>query len=396
MASFTATFIKNQNKNGWYSDHSNNLWLFVGKSGEVKSWKFKGRINGKEIKKTIGYYPDMSLSDARQLAIEIKTSIKNGINYFAELENQKEKNNKTAITFGTLAIEWVELKIAKGIRDNTLKTDRKRLDKHILPILENTHLIDIDKPLLREICDNAKPYTANRIAGMLQNIFEHAVMSDYIDNSPAQYLAKLYPKPKTINNPYLPIEEIAELLTALRMGLQFELIDSVTYRMALIQLHTLSRPTEIATLKWEYIDFDNMSWTIPVEEMKNKETHTQPLSAEVVTLLKEQKPFSRDSIFVFPSARRNAKTPHRNKETVNTALKRLKYQNRLTAHGLRHTGATALAKMGYDRDLIDTALSHFVGNTVSRTYNKDKMFNQRRDMLSHWSTFLDGGAVIEK
>ncbi len=392
MATLTASFVKNEAKNGWYSDHDNNLWLFIGRNGKTKAWKFKGRIKGVEYKKTIGYYPNMSLAEARKLATEIKTTIKNGVNYFAELEAQKEKENNQLITFGILANEWLEIKIAKGIRENTLKTDRKRLDKHILPTLTNTPLMDIDKPLLREICDKAKtetPYTANRIAGMFQSIFEHAVMSDYIGNSPAQYLTKLYPKPKTINNPHLPIEEIAELLIALRMGLQFELIDSVTYRMALIQFHTLSRPTEIATLKWDYIDFDNKAWTIPIEEMKNKEAHIQPLSDEVVALLEKQKSFSENSPYVFPSAIRNAKAPHRNKETVNTALKQLKYKDRLTAHGLRHTGATALAKLGYDRDLIDTALSHFVGNEVSRTYNKDKMFNQRREMLNHWSENLN-------
>lgn len=392
MSKFTAAFIKNIKTAGWYSDHRHKLWLFIGKDGKNKVWKFKGRINKKEIKKTIGHYPQMTLAEARELALHIDTTYKNGIDYFADLEITQLQAEKDAITFQTIADEWLSIKQAKGMRANTLATDKKRLDKHILPTLATTPIKDIDKAMLRQICDRSAleaPYTANRIAGMLQSIFEHAVISEAIETSPAQYLTKLYPKPKTTNNPHLSIEEIPELLTALRMGLQFELIDIITYRMILIQFHTLARPAEIATLKWEYIDLDNACWTIPLEKMKNKETHTQPLSPHVVAMLKEQQSYSEGNDYVFPSAKRNGKTPHRNKETANTALKkRLKYKDRLTAHGLRHTAATALGKLGYDRDLIDTALSHLVGNEVSRTYNKDKAIKQRREMLNHWSEYL--------
>ncbi len=232
--------------------------------------------------------------------------------------------------------------------------------------------------MLREICDRTSldtPYTANRMASMFQSIFEHAVISEVIKTSPAQYLTKLYPKPKTTNNPHIQIEEIPELLTALRMGLQFELIDSVTYRMIVIQLHTLARPTEVAKLKWGYISFDSPDgacWTIPAEEMKTGIEHKQPLSPQVVAMLKEQQSYSEGSEYVFKSAVRNGKKPHRDEATANVALKnRLKYKGRLTAKGLRHTAATALAKLGYDRELIDLAQAHLVANTVSRTYNKD-------------------------
>ncbi len=395
MATLTASFVKNETKNGKHSDHDNNLWLFIGKNGKTKTWKFKGRIKGVEYNKTIGYYPNMSLAEARKLATEIKATIKNGVNYFAELEKQKEKEVINALTFGEVAEAWYQAKVTEGKRENTLKTDRKRLDKHILPYIKDIPIIDVKKSMLIEICDRVKehaPYSANRVAGMLQSIFEMAIISEHIETTPAYKLTKLYKKPPTKHNPYLEITEINKFLKTLEAGLLLNKMDVVTYRMILIQFHTLSRPNEVAKLKWEYIDFDRKEWTIPIEGMKNKQSHTQPLPQYVIDLLIDQKPFSEDSQYVFPASKRGTKQPHRNLETANNTIKRIGYKGVLTAHGMRGTASTALSKLGYHQELIDTALSHLIGSTVRRSYIHHKLEEDRKKMLSHWSEFLASGA----
>ncbi|MCH6043800.1 tyrosine-type recombinase/integrase, partial [Salmonella enterica] len=55
--------------------------------------------------------------------------------------------------------------------------------------------------------------------------------------------------------------------------------------------------------------------------------------------------------------------------TLNGALKRMGYQERLTGHGIRGTMSTALNEIGYPKVWVDAQLSHVDPNKVSATYN---------------------------
>lgn len=399
MAKLNDSFLRSTSKAGWHTDGLNGLYFVVGKTGR-KQWKIKTRIKEQNIKKTIGHYPNMGLKDARALAGEIFSAYMNGVDYFAEQEAQTVKLKKEATPFKVVVDDWLDTKKNKGVRESTIATDIKRLDKHFFPTLGNKPINDITTAELIAICDKSKEsgkkYTAFRLAIMLKSIFEYAkdVLKIIADN-PASGLPKKYPKPKTDNNPHLAIEQIPELLSDLKAALKFELIDIVTYHMILIQLHTLSRPAEIAKLKWEYIDFDAACWTLPAEIMKNKHAHKQPLSPQVLTLLEAQRPYSEGSEYVFKAVKRGTKNPHRDPATANVAIKnRLKYKDRLTAHGMRRTAGNALNKnadnhLGYDKELIDLALAHTVADITTLTYNDDTRYPERRKMLNHWSEYLD-------
>lgn len=60
--------------------------------------------------------------------------------------------------------------------------------------------------------------------------------------------------------------------------------------------------------------------------------------------------------YLFPSFS-NPKT-HTNTQTANAAIKRMGYHGKLVAHGLRSIASTYLNEQGYDKDLIEVALSH--------------------------------------
>ncbi|WP_201027705.1 tyrosine-type recombinase/integrase, partial [Salmonella enterica] len=59
--------------------------------------------------------------------------------------------------------------------------------------------------------------------------------------------------------------------------------------------------------------------------------------------------------------------------TVNSLLKRMGYQGRLTGHGIRATISTALNEMGYNEKWIDAQLSH-----IGDAYNHAEFVEQRR------------------
>ena len=79
--------------------------------------------------------------------------------------------------------------------------------------------------------------------------------------------------------------------------------------------------------------------------------------------------------------------------TVNSALKRMGYEGRLTGHGIRATISTALNEMGYNADWIEAQLSHASGSQVRRSYNHAEYVEQRRVMMQEWADYLDSVAA---
>src|SRR5690606_5183800 len=75
--------------------------------------------------------------------------------------------------------------------------------------------------------------------------------------------------------------------------------------------------------------------------------------------------------------------------TLNAALRRMGYQERLTGHGIRGTMSTALNEIGYPKVWVDSQLSHVDPNKVSATYNHAEYVEQRRRMMQDWADRLD-------
>src|SRR5690606_1915781 len=75
--------------------------------------------------------------------------------------------------------------------------------------------------------------------------------------------------------------------------------------------------------------------------------------------------------------------------TLNGALKRMGYQERLTGHGIRGTMSTALNEIGYPKVWVDAQLSHVDPNKVSATYNHAEYVEQRRRRMQDRHDQLD-------
>ena len=75
--------------------------------------------------------------------------------------------------------------------------------------------------------------------------------------------------------------------------------------------------------------------------------------------------------------------------TLNKALKRMGYQNRLTVHGLRATFSTAFNEIGYPAAWIEAQLSHSDPNVIRAAYNHAEYVEQRRRMMQDLADRLD-------
>lgn len=83
--------------------------------------------------------------------------------------------------------------------------------------------------------------------------------------------------------------------------------------------------------------------------------------------------------------------------TLNSALKRMGFKNRLTGHGIRATLSTALHEMEYEHKWIEAQLSHSdkeLEKSVSSSYNHALYVKQRTKMMQEWADRLEAIGLI--
>jgi integrase len=148
---------------------------------------------------------------------------------------------------------------------------------------------------------------------------------------------------------------------------------------------------ESAGTRWEEINLNDSTWTIPKERMKKKREHIVPLSPQALALLEVMRPISGDKEYVFPSQRDPLR--HANEQSPNVALKRMGFKDMLTAHGIRALASTTLNEEGFEYDIIEMALAHIDPNETRRSYNHAKYLPRRRVMMDWWSNRIEEAAT---
>ena len=137
-------------------------------------------------------------------------------------------------------------------------------------------------------------------------------------------------------------KKLAEFLYDLKCDSKMDL---QTKRAICLQILCVNRPINTASVKWEYINFDDKTWNIPASEMKMGYPHQIALSSYAINILKEQRNFCIiDNGFVFPAFN---KQNHLHKDSLNKAIVNLnggKYKGVATAHGFRATFRTVCSK----------------------------------------------------
>ena len=161
------------------------------------------------------------------------------------------------------------------------------------------------------------------------------------------------------------------------------------FKLALhIILLTLSRKSELLLARWEDVNFDTGEWLIPEENAKTGKPHIVYMSSQVAAMFRELKALAGDSELVMPG--RGSLTRPFAKNALNKALEGLTFDmDPLTIHDLRRTGATLLTERGFNRDVIEKALSHeAVG--IRAVYIVAEFAEQRKKMLQWWGDYVDG------
>ncbi|MGL5727195.1 MAG: integrase domain-containing protein [Plesiomonas sp.] len=357
-----------------------------------KSWllNYTHPIKKTRTNLSLGKYPEVSLANARKLAIEARELLAQGIDPLDARKQQQEEHKAIhEHTLFNVTQEWFAIKKDDVTPDYAVDIWRS-LELHIFPYIANTPVRDITAPqvieLLKPIAAKGSLETVKRLAQRLNEVMNFATNCGLIQANPLTGIKAAFKKPKKENMAALKPTELAELMGAIANAS----IKRTTRCLIEWQLHTMTRPSESSGARWDEIDWDAKVWTIPAARMKKRRQHRIPLTQQMLDLLDVMKPISGRREFIFPSDR-DPKKPC-NSQTANMALKRMGFAGRLVSHGLRSLASTTLNEQGFEPDLIEAALAHVDDNQVRSAYNRTDYLERRKPMMCWWSSHIEEAA----
>lgn len=368
---------------------SGGLSLLVAPAGG-KWWRFKYRIEGKQKTISLGVYPEVSLSQARQRRDAARKQVADGIDPSQARKALKAAKIHVENTFEVVAREW-HGKFTPTWTPGHAKTIIKRLERDVFPWIGARPVIEIKAPellmVLRRIESRGALESARRTKIICGQVFRYAVATGRAERDPSPDLKGALPPAKSkhlsaITDP----EKVGGLLRAID-GYQGSFVTRCALKLAPL---LFVRPGELRQAEWAEIDLEAAEWNVPAEKMKTRQPHLVPLSHQAVDILREIQPLTGAGRYVFPSAR----TPLRpmSNNAVLSALRRMGFEkDEMSGHGFRAMARTILDKVLQVRpDFIEHQLAHAVRDPNGRAYNRTAHLPERRKMIQTWADYLDG------
>ncbi|EIT9560823.1 TPA: tyrosine-type recombinase/integrase [Escherichia coli] len=373
-----------------------------------KYWQMAYRFEGKQKLFSIGVYPAVSLSDARQRRDEARRLLAQGIDpnakKQAEVKELKAKRDNTR-SFRTVAKAWFSTKTKWS--DDYGDAVWKRLETYVFPVIGDKDVAELDTGDLLVPVKKVEALgyleVAMRIQQYITAILRHAVQQKLIRHNPAYDMEGAVQKPQTEHRPALELEEIPQLLNKIAEYKGRRL----TILAIQLNLMIFIRSSELRFARWSEIDFKSKLWVIPeqreaIENVKHstrgakmKRKHFVPLCKQAMKILKEIRQLTyeegQDDGLIFTGCYDSFKPMSEN--TINKALRNMGYNTKqdICGHGFRTLACSALIESGlWSEDAVELQMSHKESNSVRAAYtHKAKHLDQRRLMLQWWADYLD-------
>jgi integrase len=359
--------------------------------GGGKYWRYKYRFAEKEKRLAFGTYPDLSLSEARELHAQARKALAKGEDPSAvKREAARQIKLKSTNTFEAIAREWHQNNLTKWTPKHGTKVLR-RLEVDIFRSLGSRPIAEISSSemleAIRKIEKRGAFDIAHRVLQSCGQIFAYAIITDRAERNPTTALRGALKPVQKNHHAYLKADDLPEFLSKLE-NYDGDLQTQLAVRLLLL---TFVRTGEMRGAKWEEINFDASEWRIPAERMKMRDPHIVPLSTQAITALREMQSRTSNNEYVFPNQQKP--TGFMSENTILYALYRMGYHSRATGHGFRSTASTILNENDFSPDIIERQLAHRERNEVRAAYNHAQYLKERRKMMQWWADYLDQIAV---
>ncbi len=356
--------------------------------GGGKWFRLKYRYQGKEKRLSLGVYPDVSLKEARNRRDEYRSLVANGVDPGEQRKAMKAaKTSENRNSLEIIAREWFAKNETVWSPSHSSKIIR-RLERDIFPWLGDRPISEITPPELLKVVQKIEHRgaieTAHRAMQNCGQVFRYAVATGRAERDPTNDLRGALSPVK--QGHFAAITEPDEVGALLRIldGYQGSPIVAAALKLAPL---VFVRPGELRTALWADIDFENAEWRYFVK--KTESHHIVPLAHQAIAILKELRPITQYSEYVFVGAR-SPKRPMSD-NAILAAMRRMEIpKDQMSGHGFRAMARTILDEvLDFPIAIIEQQLAHAVKDVHGRAYNRTKHLPQRKKMMQAWADYLD-------
>jgi integrase len=380
------------------------LTLRISPSG-AKSWSTRFRLaeSGERRRIQLGRYPAVSLSIAREKALEVHGKAAKDIDPAKERKAKRAAAEKAKLeTLAVLAERYFEA-AAKGRhrrngkpkRDSALKLERYYWLKHVEPAFGKKSVHEIRRGDIQAAVDKAKPSTGRQMRALLQRLFTYGRWLEILDHDPSHFVETDAWESRDRVLSQVELRALWQVLDDPARRIEAKINGGLATAIKLCAL-TLQRRGEVAGIALAEIDLVARVWVLPGARTKNKRTHVVPLSDEAIKLIQSAiARLPKDATHLFPAARGAAKTIQA--ATVTRAFIEAAKAAKVTnarLHDLRRSGATSLTseRLGFGRFTVSAILNHASDSgdaaSVTAVYDRNDHLPQKRAALDAWAKEL--------
>ncbi len=331
----------------------------VNPSGSIK-YIAETKYQGTNHRKTIGTFPVMPLSKAKDSYVSFLQSVHSG-------EHLQEKKSTT--TLETLFNSYTS---SLSLKQTTLK-DYQTVIPHYLSDWMTKKVTTISKKMVekRFILIRDKGWQggipthsqANKVMRILSALLNFAMADDIINQNPVDVLKQKRVDRSTVKR--------SHYLTAPQAKDVIEGLSEHPVELAIgLMLYTGLRKNEALSVRWEDIT-ENL---ITIKDTKNHREHLIPITQQIQSILNRVPRSS--SPYLFPSPI----DKQRHIQDVRPTLKRIEKSTGINfkCHDLRRTFATRASEAGIDFLMIKRLLNHKTNDITSQYIQWDSKDNLQK------------------
>ncbi len=344
-------------------------------ANDVKSFIVNYRnADGTQRRATLGRFPALSATAARQRAQELLAKI-----HLGEDPLDQQRARRGELTFGQLVDEFAKRHLESMKRgyevERILRTDA------LAGLGASTRAAAVWRRDVIELVEQKAaraPIAANRLLQAIRRLYNWAVEKDLLETNPCVMVKR--PTKEQSRDRVLSAEEIqivwGKLPTTTRMS------EAVRCALRLI-LITAQRPGEVIGMRWDELALKAGWWEMPRERTKADRVQRVPLTSLAIA---ELKTCPRGDLWVFPSVKDQplqvlalSHAVRHNREHFGLA--------RWTPHDLRRAAASHIAGLGIDRFTLARILNH-ADREVTGIYDRYTYDDEKRRALGKWDRRL--------
>ena len=390
-------------KPGKHSD-GNGLYLLVKPNGN-RSWVVLLIGGGQRREMGLGTPEAVSLAAARRLAADAKAVFAEGRDPIAERVEARPKpeqpttvilpgpkrrvRSQGGVTFWSFAEKLID-EIEDGFRNDkhrkqwraTLKTHAPKLCEIEIAAIVTDDILATLQPIWLKV-----PETARRVRGRIERVLDAARVAGHREGeNPARWkghLELMMPKQRKSagHHAAMPYVQVTDFYAKLRRR------PATAARALELAILTAARTGEVIGMTWGEVDLENRLWTIPALRMKAEAEHSVPLADRALALLHALKSNDLEpDRLVFP-AQRGGKLSNM---AMSMLLRRMGIDDS-TVHGFRSSFRDwAGEETDFERETVEMALAHTIGNKAERAYRRGRALAKRRGLMEAWEAYCLG------